>query len=192
MPHRAVMTLTVPVMSCSLMDVAAAYAQVDELMARFMGRQTDRRLAEQTEAKTTFADDYHLEDQIGYIIRKGHQRASEIFFEIMSQFEISPMQFSTLIKLHDFKETSQNRLGRLVDMDPATTLGVVSRLKKQGLIKQRQDPTDGRRLLLSLTDKGEKKALAMRAVASEVSRATLKPLTAAEGKTLARLLRKIS
>jgi len=119
--------------------------------ASVMARKNNRQQIEHDEAKSTYVDDYHLEDQPGYILRKAHQRSSEIFNEVMKQFDISPMQFSTLIKLHDFTETSQNRLGRLVAMDPATTLGVVQRLKERGLVEQRKDPNDRRRLLLRLT-----------------------------------------
>lgn len=107
-----------------------------------MARKNNRQQIEHDEALTTYVDDYHLEDQPGYILRKAHQRSSEIFGEVMKQFDISPMQLSTLVKLHDFTETSQNRLGRLVAMDPATTLGVVQRLKERGFIEQRKDPND--------------------------------------------------
>jgi len=157
-----------------------------------MKRMNQRQINEANEALVTYADDYHLEDQIGYILRKAHQRASEIFFTIMQEYGFSPTQFSTLIKLHDFRETSQNRLGRLVAMDPATTLGVVSRLKKQGLIAQRNDPRDRRRLLLRLTPEGLDKVETMRKVAKRVSDETLKALNPAEQQSLQQLLRKIS
>ena len=157
-----------------------------------MARKNKRKQIEQDEALATYLDDYHLEDQPGYILRKVHQRSSEIFNEVMKSFDISPMQFSTMIKLHDFTETSQNRLGRLVAMDPATTLGVVQRLKERGFIEQRNDPNDRRRLLLRLTPDGLAKISAMRKIARQVSNQTVEPLTKAEGATLLRLLKKIS
>lgn len=135
---------------------------------------------------------YQVEDQIGYILRKVHQRASSIFESVMEEFAITPMQFTILIKLHDEGETSQNRLGRLAAMDPATTFGVVNRLKKQDMIQLRSDPTDGRRILLSLTAKGQKKVSAMRAVAANVSKQTLEPLAPAEQEVLLALLMKLA
>jgi len=160
--------------------------------ASVMARKNNRQKIEQDEALSTYADDYHLEDQPGYILRKAHQRSSEIFNEVMKQFDVSPTQFSTLIKLHDFTETSQNRLGRLVAMDPATTLGVVQRLKERGLVEQRKDPSDLRRLLLRLTPEGLEKTKAMRKIARKISEGTFSPLSKTEQNTLLKLLQKIS
>jgi hypothetical protein len=61
---------------------------------------------------------YRLEDQIGYLIRRAHQRASAIFEEVMGDFEVTPVQFAVLAKLHDLGPTSQNLLGRMVGIDP--------------------------------------------------------------------------
>lgn len=137
-------------------------------------------------------DAYRVEEQIGFIMRKAHQRASLIFEEVMGSFKITPQQFTTLIKLQDEREVSQNELGRLVAMDPATTFGVVGRLKQRGLIAQRTDPHDGRRILLSLTAAGQRKASEMRSIALQVSQKTLKPLKSTEAKRLLALLDKIS
>jgi MarR family transcriptional regulator, organic hydroperoxide resistance regulator len=45
-------------------------------------------------------------------------------------------------------------LARLLHVHPSTLTGIVKRLERQALIRRRTDPRDGRRLLLSLTDKG--------------------------------------
>ena len=75
------------------------------------------------EVETTLADadnGYVLEDQIGYLLRRAHQRASAIFQEIMTE-GLTPPQFAALVKIRDFGTVSQNRLGRSVAMDPATS-----------------------------------------------------------------------
>jgi DNA-binding MarR family transcriptional regulator len=137
------------------------------------------------------AEVYRVEEQIGFLLRRAHQRASLIFETVMGEFGMTPMQFSTLIKLQDLRQASQNELGRAVAMDPATTFGVVNRLKKQGLVKQRRDPRDARRLLLTLTAKGERLSHDMRAVARDVSARTLAPLAKEEANRLVALLGKI-
>ena len=122
------------------------------------------------------ARDYRLEDQVGFVLRKVHQRASEIFARVMAEFEVTPQQFSTLVKLDDLGESTQNRLGRLVAMDPATTQGVVERLRKRDLVRVRPDPAHRRRLLVGLSPSGRAEVGRMRARAHEVSarqRATL-------------------
>ena len=87
---------------------------------------------------------------------------------------------------------SQNVLGRLTAMDPATILGVVSRLKRRGLVDSRLDPDDGRRILLRLTDTGLSLVGDMKAVAGNVTIETLAPLTKAESQTFIRLLQKLA
>jgi DNA-binding MarR family transcriptional regulator len=134
------------------------------------------------------APDYRLEAQVGFVLRKVHQRASEIFARVMAEFEITPQQFSTLVKLDDVGESTQNRLGRLVAMDPATTLGVVDRLRKRGLIRVRPDPAHQRRLLIGLTERGAAEAKRMRARAHQVSEGMLAPLTPGQRESLMHLL----
>ena len=135
--------------------------------------------------------DYRLEAQAGFILRKVHQRATEIFNQVMAEFEITPTQFSTLIKLDDVGESSQNRLGRLVATDPATTLGVINRLKKRNLVQLRPDPTHQRRVLVSLTEDGARMARRMRRRAHAVTKNILAPLNARDRGTLLRLLAEI-
>jgi DNA-binding MarR family transcriptional regulator len=45
-------------------------------------------------------------------------------------------------------------LATLLHVHPSTVTGILKRLERQGLIRRRSDPRDGRRSLLSLTDKG--------------------------------------
>jgi MarR family transcriptional regulator, lower aerobic nicotinate degradation pathway regulator len=135
--------------------------------------------------------EYSVEDQIGFVLRRTHQRASAIFETVMGGFQVTPTQFTTLIKLQDLGEVSQNRLGRMAAMDPATTFGVISRLKKRDLITQRTDPNDARRILLRLTQEGDKCASAMRVVAVQVSQEILAPLTGDEQEMILKLLGKL-
>lgn len=138
------------------------------------------------------ADDYQVEQQIGFILRLVHQRASSIFDAVMGEFGVTPTQFTTMIKLQDAGEISQNRLGRMAAMDPATTFGVISRLKKRGSVTQRTDPDDARRILLRLSPDGASQTSRMRAAALQVTKETLAPLTIEEQKTLLSLLGKLT
>jgi DNA-binding MarR family transcriptional regulator len=134
---------------------------------------------------------YRLEEQIGYLIRRAHQRASAIFDAVMADFDVTPVQFAALAKLHDLGPTSQNLLGRLVGIDPATMFGVAGRLAKRGLVQATPDPADGRLVLLDLTQEGRSVVEAMKARGGEVTARTLEPLTHEEAAELRRLLAKI-
>ena len=54
---------------------------------------------------------------------------------------LTPTQFAALAKISDENEVSQNQLGRLTAMDPATMKGVIDRLRGRSLIVSKPDPT---------------------------------------------------
>jgi len=137
------------------------------------------------------ADRYILEDQIGFRLRRAHQRATDDFNTVMGRFEVTPTQFAALAKLHEARPLPQSQLGRVTAMDPATIFGVVQRLTKRGFVRQSMDPHDARLAVVSLTSEGAAAAAAMTAVAGAVSTRTLAPLTAREAATLLRLLGKV-
>ena len=134
---------------------------------------------------------YRIEDQIGYLLRRAHQRASSIFQTTIGDPNITPTQYSSMVKLHEYTELSQNLLGRLVGMDKATMQGVVRRLRDRGLVDSRPDPGDARRTLLSLTMDGQKLVARLQLNGPAVSRETLKPLTGPEQRQLLELLSRI-
>src|ERR1700732_1495516 len=93
---------------------------------------------------------YVLEAQIGHLLRRAHQRHVAIFLAAMGEDGPTPTQFAALVKLSDGGELSQNRLGRLTAMDPATIKGVMSRLIARGFVESAADPNDQRRITLRL------------------------------------------
>lgn len=55
-----------------------------------------------------------------------------------------------------FPGIAAGHLARLLHVHPSTLTGIVKRLERQGLVRKRSDPRDGRRLLLSLSSKGRR------------------------------------
>lgn len=135
---------------------------------------------------------YVLEDQVGFRLRKAHQRATTIFAEVMAEFDVTPTQFAALAKLDDLGPISQNQLGRLTAMDPATILGVVGRLHRSGWLRARPSVEDQRLMLIELTPEGIVRIKAMKEKAAVVSARTVSSLSAAEAQTLNELLARLS
>ena len=129
------------------------------------------------------ANDYQLEVQVGYKLLLASQRHLAIFSRHLP--DMTPTQFSILVRLREVGEVSQNQLGRLVAMDAATTKGVISRLIDRCLVQTRQDGADLRRLQISLTPEGQTKIQAAIDQARIITQETTKNLTKRE---LARLL----
>ena len=135
---------------------------------------------------------YELETQIGFVLRRAHQRHVAIFADCMAELSLTPQQFSALVKIQDEGAVSQNRLGRLTAMDPATILGVVQRLIQRDLVNRSSDPVDPRSTRLTLTAKGQELVASAMPMAREATDRTLARLSAAERKDLLRLLSKLA
>ena len=136
---------------------------------------------------------YRLEEQVGHLLRRAHQRATAIFMaELGDRFDLTPTQYAVLVKLHDEGGQSQNRLGRLTAMDPATVQGVTRRLEERGLIERAADAGDRRRFVLRLTAAGTTLVRAAMARGRIVSEATLAPLPVPEQARLLTLLKKLA
>ncbi len=150
-----------------------------------------RRQQEPKPAAGPSSRSYRIEEQVGYLLRRAHQRASAIFQVTIGDPNITPTQYSSMVKLHEYTELSQNHLGRLVGMDKATMQGVVRRLKERRLVDSRPHPGDARRTLLSLTTEGQRMVAKLLVNGPAVSRETLKPLNVPEQRQLLELLSKI-
>ncbi len=133
---------------------------------------------------------YVLEDQIGFILRQVSQRHSAIFARDIG-INLTPTQWAALVKLAETGPCPQNQLGRLTAMDVATIKGVIDRLTARGLTESCADPTDGRRLLISLTRLGQQAAEKGAANAFAITKETLAPLDAKEREVLLALLSKL-
>lgn len=134
--------------------------------------------------------EYRLQEQVGFLLRKAHQRHVAIFATHVS--DLTPPQFAALARLGDVGEISQNQLGAAVAMDAATIKGVIDRLRARGLVEVEKDAVDRRRLTVRLTDDGRTALAALIAEARKVTARTLEPLSPREAQQLARLLARIS
>ena len=142
------------------------------------------------EAEEPEEQDYLLQEQVGFILRKAHQRHVSIFTGRIG--DLTPPQFAALAMLCEVGETSQNQLGQMIAMDAATAKGVVDRLKARAYVAVRPDPADKRRLLVALTDAGREACDTLIPLAQLITADTLAPLSAKEGETLLRLLSRIA
>lgn len=133
---------------------------------------------------------YRLQEQVGFVLRKAHQRHVAIFSSRIS--DLTPPQFAALAKLADVGKTSQNQLGSLIAMDAATIKGVIDRLKARGYVDLSKHEQDKRRLMVSLTLEGRKAVDAMIPLATDITLQTLAPLSPREAAQLMKLLARIA
>ncbi len=138
------------------------------------------------------APTYRLEEQVGHLLRRAHQRATAIFAREIGDPQLTPTQFAALVRLYETGEVSQNHLGRLTAMDPATIQGVIRRLRERGLITARPDPDDRRRSRLALTATGVALIEGLIANGFAVSAETLAPLSEDEREVFLALVKRLA
>jgi DNA-binding MarR family transcriptional regulator len=147
--------------------------------------------ARSAEAAADPADAYRLEESLGHLLRRAHQRHVSLFQEHAGAAGLTPTQFATLLRLQELGRASQNALGRAVALDSATIQGVVQRLAGRGLIVASRDPMDRRVVVLELTPEGSTLLAAARTAAVRTNDALLAPLPANERAQLLLLLRRL-
>lgn len=132
-----------------------------------------------------------LDEDIAHLIRRAHQRASALFMSVLATHSLTPAQYFALTRLREKGEVSQNLLGRMSAMDPATIQGVVKRLGERGLVTRVPDRTDRRRMLLHLTEDGIALIDGLRAGIDASTVKIMAPLNAQEQEQLRALLKRI-
>jgi len=132
---------------------------------------------------------YHLDDQVGFLLRRASQRHLSVFAELIP--ELTTTQFAAIAKLAEEGPMSQNQLGRMTAMDAATIKGVVGRLVGRRLVATAASAEDRRRLIIALTPEGRSLFERVRARGFEATRRTLAPLPAADRQRFLALLRQL-
>jgi DNA-binding MarR family transcriptional regulator len=133
---------------------------------------------------------YILDEQVGFLMRIAGQRHSAIFQQHVP-LDLTPPQFSVLIKVLELGSCSQNELGRRTAMDVATIKGVVDRLRTRKLVTVRSDLKDKRRSVVELTEETKSYADLLKQAGLLISDLTLDPLTTTERDLFLKLLKKL-
>ena len=143
-------------------------------------------------ASAALLEGYLVEQQVGFLLRRANQRHTALFQDAMAALDLTPTQFTALVKVVEHGSLTQNLLGRLAAMDPATIQGVVGRLLARALLARTDDPLDRRTVVLAPTEAGLALAAKAVTIARRITETTLAPLDAAERKRFLSLLRKLA
>ena len=128
---------------------------------------------------------------MGFLLRRAHQRHVALFTAGLAHAELTPTQFTALLKTVELGRTTQNLLGRLAAMDPATIQGVVRRLTARGLMRRGRDRMDRRTAVLEPTEAGVALIASVVACARRAHESALAPLSPEERVQVLKLLRKM-
>jgi DNA-binding MarR family transcriptional regulator len=124
----------------------------------------------------------------GYLFRRMQQIAVAIFVEECKAFDLTPVQYASLIAIRTHPGIDATRLSAVIAFDRSTLGNVIERLQTKGLIERKPAREDRRVRLLYLTRQG---TALLRDIMPSVGKAQarmLQPLKPADRKTLLALL----
>ena len=109
-------------------------------------------------------------------------------------YNVTPAQSHTLLYLSRVpaeREIMQRDLERELGLKASTVNGIVDRLEEKGLILRRQSREDGRRRIISLTDRGRQATEEFHAALEEADRRFCAALSAEEQSQLRDMLSRL-
>jgi MarR family transcriptional regulator, lower aerobic nicotinate degradation pathway regulator len=124
----------------------------------------------------------------GYLFRRMQQIAVALFVEECAEFDLTPVQYASLVAIGAHPGIDATRLSAVIAFDRSTLGNVIERLEAKALIERKAATQDKRVKLLHLTRPG---AALLREIVPAVDRAQarmLQPLRPADRKTLMALL----
>jgi DNA-binding MarR family transcriptional regulator len=99
--------------------------------------------------------------------------------------------YRLLAALEEFGPASQATLGRRTSIDRSDVVAVLNDLADRGLIERSADPDDRRRNIITITPAGTEQLRTLDEILAGVQTQLLAPLSAADRKTLTRLLTRL-
>lgn len=136
-------------------------------------------------------DTRFLETLIGYNARRAALTIIGEFLQRMAVYDLRPVDFSVLSLVTHNPGITSRQLCAALNILPPNLVGMIHALEKRGVIERRPHPHDGRAMGLHLTASGGQLMREAEHTASELETTATARLTAAERKTLIRLLQKI-
>lgn len=135
---------------------------------------------------------YDFSSQVGHLLRKAYQRHTAIFQCRSCDKQLTAIQFITLCTLMEHGPSSLTEIVKATAIDPATTRGVIKRLKTRGWVTLTANPSDLRKVMVAITESGESLVQVMVPTAKQISDLTMSNLNPAERVALLHLLEKMN
>lgn len=98
-----------------------------------------------------------LDNQICFQISRAHQLFNKFYQEPLSKFNLTYVQYVTLLSLWEKDGVTVNYLSKKLGLSNGTLTPLLKRLEKAGWITRTRDKADERRVLIHLTELGKQK-----------------------------------
>jgi DNA-binding MarR family transcriptional regulator len=136
-------------------------------------------------------DTTYLESLTGYNAQRAALKVIAIFLDRMAIYGFRPVDFSVISLITHNPGITSRQLCTALDILPPNLVAMIDTLERRELIVRKPHPRDGRAFGLHLTTTGKKLMRDAEITASELESQATARLSAAEHRTLHRLLQKI-
>jgi len=136
-------------------------------------------------------DSSYLQTLLGYNARRVSLLAIDLFNQRMELFSITPVDFSVLSLIRHNPGITSRQLCIALSLLPPNLVGKINLMEQRDLLTRKPHPDDGRAIGLHLTAAGSQMMQEAENTASQLEADVSSKLTAAEVKTLLRLLQKV-
>ncbi|MGB3068142.1 MAG: MarR family transcriptional regulator [Ottowia sp.] len=136
-------------------------------------------------------DTRYLKTLLGYNARRAALVVISLFVPRMAEFGLRPVDFSILSVICHNPGITSKQLCSVLDLLPPNLVGKIGALEQRGLLERHPHPSDGRALGLHLTPEGLSLMQQAERTAFELESEAASALSAAERRTLLRLLQKV-
>lgn len=136
-------------------------------------------------------DTRFLRTLVGYNTRRASLSIIGVFMERMAVYDLKVVDFSVLSLVAHNPGITSRQLCATLNVLPPNLVGLIAALERRGLIERRPHPSDGRAMGVHLTPAGAELTEQAEQTAAQLEQDATARLTAAERKTLIRLLQKV-
>jgi DNA-binding MarR family transcriptional regulator len=127
----------------------------------------------------------------GFLLARLGAESRRRFTRFLAQHELAMHDFSVLLVLGEHGALPQQRLSRMIGIDPRNAVPVIDALEARELIGRRLDPEDRRRYAVALTAAGRRLMERVGESGAHLEAEMLEPLSRVEQATLRQLLQKL-
>jgi len=129
-----------------------------------------------------------FEGSTGFLLSLAGSLARRSWSRMLAERDLTPHQYGVLMTLHEVGPVDQQRLSRLIGIDPRNAGQIIESLVARGLLRRDMDPADRRRRVLTLTRSGRLLVRRLARGGATIEAEFLRPLTAADQRSLHRIL----
>jgi DNA-binding MarR family transcriptional regulator len=133
--------------------------------------------------------DLKLEHQLCFPLYASSKELIKRYKPLLDELELTYTQYIAMMILWEKKSVNVNELGRFLFLDSGTLTPMLKKMEQKGLLVRSRQGADERRVLITVTDKGEALKLQAATIPDRIAKCV--NLSRAEAETLYKLLYKL-